>query len=45
MLCYWTNQCWTSIFFAFTERNDNIRVISAREMSRKERKAYGEAYT
>lgn len=31
------------LFIAFTIRNDNIRVISAREMSRKERRAYGEA--
>lgn len=31
------------LFIAFTIRNDNIRVISAREMSRKERRVYGEA--
>jgi uncharacterized protein len=31
------------LFIAFTIRNNNIRVISAREMSRKERRAYGEA--
>ena len=28
------------LFIAFTVRNDNIRVISARDMSRKERKIY-----
>jgi hypothetical protein len=30
------------LFIAFTVRNDLIRVISARDMSRKERKAYDE---
>jgi uncharacterized DUF497 family protein len=30
-----------SLFIAFTLRNDLIRVISARDMSRKEREAYG----
>ncbi|MBE0408832.1 MAG: BrnT family toxin [Anaerolineales bacterium] len=32
------------LFVTFTIRNDNIRFISTREISRKERKAYGEAY-
>ncbi len=30
-----------SLFIAFTVRNDLIRVISARDMSRKEREVYG----
>lgn len=30
------------LFIAFTFRNDKIRVISARDMSKKERIAYGE---
>ncbi len=30
-----------SLFIAFTFRNDLIRVISARDMSRKEREVYG----
>jgi len=30
-----------SLFIVFTLRNDLIRVISARDMSRKEREAYG----
>lgn len=30
------------LFIAFTVRNDKIRVISARDMSKKERAAYGE---
>ncbi len=31
------------LFLAFTLRKDKIRVISARDMSKKERAAYGEA--
>ncbi len=30
------------LFISFTLRNDNIRVISASDMSKKERTAYGE---
>ncbi len=30
-----------SLFIAFTLRNDRIRVISARDMNRKEREVYG----
>jgi uncharacterized DUF497 family protein len=33
------------LFVAFTARGDKIRVISARDMSRKERAMYGQADT
>jgi uncharacterized DUF497 family protein len=33
------------LFVAFTARGDKIRVISARDMSRKERAVYGQADT
>jgi uncharacterized protein len=33
------------LFIAFTIRNGKIRVISARDMSKKERRAYGETNT
>ena len=33
------------LFVAFTQRGDRIRIISARDMSRRERRSYAEAKT
>ncbi|NQU64401.1 MAG: BrnT family toxin [SAR324 cluster bacterium] len=33
------------LFVSFTQRQNNIRVISARDMNKKERKLYEKAYT